>query len=116
MTELEMVVGSAIAILITAIVYHYTGWANIINCYKMWFTKEYWKNYNIIEALSWITKAVIIIPGLLFSIEIWWLYFFTLVTSVTLIWASNQKLLPTLVGFNSLWVWLSCSVLTRSLM
>lgn len=116
MTGFEMVAGTIIAIAIIALVYHYTGWTNIINCYKMWFTKEYWKSYNIIEALSWITKAIIIIPGLIFGIEIWWLYFFTLITSVTLIWASNQKLLPTLVGFNSLWVWLSCVVLTRSLL
>lgn len=116
MIESRIVAGtlSAIAILLT--VYYYTGWKNIVDCYKMWFEKEYWKQYNIVEALSWVTKLFIIIPGLLFGIEIWWLYFFTLITSVTLIWASNQKLLPTLVGFNSIWVWMSCIMLAGSLL
>ena len=79
----------------------------------MWFTKQYWTNYNIIEALSWFTKTIIIIPGLVFGIQIWWFYFFTLITSLTLIWASNKKLLPTLVGFNTIWVWLSCTVILK---
>ena len=98
-----------------AFVYHHTGWRNIANCYKMWFTKEYWTNYNTVEALSWLAKAVIIIPGLVFGIQLWWLYFLTLFTSLTLIWASNKKLLPTLVGFNTIWVWLSCTVIMQHL-
>ena len=79
----------------------------------MWFTKSYWTNYNVIEALSWLTKAVIIVPGLIFGMQVWWLYLFALATSMTLIWASNKKLLPTLVGFNSLWIWISCMVLVQ---
>lgn len=98
-----------------AVVYTYIGWNKIKHCYAMWFEKSYWTDFNIIEALSWITKAIIIIPGLIFGIEVWWLYFFTLITSITLIWASNKKLLPTLVGFNTIWIWLSCMVLARSL-
>lgn len=82
----------------------------------MWLNKEYWTNYNTVEFLSWAAKATIIIPGLIFHIQIWWLYFFTLFTSLTLIWASNKKLLPTLVGFNTLWVWISCMVLTQHLL
>jgi len=113
---MEMMVSTILAAIITALVYQFTGWQKIIDCYKLWFTSEYWKTYNIIEALSWITKAIIIVPGLIFGIEVWWLYFFTLITSVTLIWASNQKLLPTLVGFNTLWVWLSCVILVRNLL
>lgn len=97
-------------------VYKHTGFVNIKNCYGMWFTRSYWTNYNIIEALSWLAKAIIIIPGLLFNIQIWWLYFFTLGTSLTLIWASNKKLLPTLVGFNTLWTWLSCVVILQHLL
>jgi hypothetical protein len=31
---------------------------------------------------------------------------------LTLIWASEKKLLPTLVGFNTIWVWISCMVST----
>jgi hypothetical protein len=52
---------------------------------------------------------------LIFGISIWWLYFFTLATSLTLIWASEKKLLPTLVGFNTIWAWISCMVLAQHL-
>ena len=102
-------------IALTSVVYTFTGWSNVVNCYKMWFTKSYWTNYNIIEAASWLAKAAIIVPGLIFGIQIWQLYFVALVTSMTLIWASNKKLLPTLVGFNTLWIWLSCMVLAQNL-
>ena len=96
-----------------AVVYTHTGWRNIAECYKMWFTREYWKPYNTVEAASWLAKAVIIVPGLVFNIQIWWLYYFTLITSLTLIWASNKKLLPTLVGFNTMWAWLSLAVICQ---
>ncbi len=102
------------AVLIS-IVYTHTKWSEIIRVYKMWFTREYWTDYNIIEALSWLTKALIIVPGLIFGIQVWWFYFLTLTTSLTLIWASNKKLLPTLVAFNTLWVWISCMVLAQYL-
>jgi hypothetical protein len=97
------------------LVYGFTGWKKVLDCYKMWFTKEYWTNYNVIEAASWLAKATIIVPGLVFGIQIWQLYFIALATSMTLIWASNQKLLPTLVGFNTLWIWLSMMVLAQHL-
>lgn len=109
-------IATIVWMILTSIVYTQTGWGKIRDCYKLWFTKSYWTNYNIVEALSWTAKAVIIIPGLIFNINIWWLYFFTLGTSLTLIWASNKKLLPTLVGFNTMWVWLSCMVLAKSLL
>lgn len=101
-------------ITITIIIYTITGWRNIKDCYAMWFTKKYWTSYNSIEAASWIAKATIIIPGLIFKIQIWQLYFIALITSVTLIWASNKKLLPTLVGFNTLWIWLSMMVIAQN--
>ncbi len=97
------------------VVYKHVGFKAIKDCYGMWFTRKYWTNYNIVEALSWGTKAIIIVPGLIFGIQIWWLYFLTLVTSLTLIWASNKKLLPTLVAFNTLWTWISVMVLVKSL-
>ena len=102
-------------IALTSVVYTFTGWRNVVSCYRMWFTKSYWTNYNIIEAVSWLAKAAIIVPGLIFGIQIWQLYFVALATSMTLIWASNKKLLPTLVGFNTLWMWLSCMVLAQNL-
>jgi len=79
----------------------------------MWLDRKYWTNYNIIEAVSWIAKAIIIVPGLIFGINIWQLYFIALITSAMLIWASNKKLLPTLVGFNTLWIWLSMMVIAQ---
>jgi hypothetical protein len=101
--------------ILVGITYSHTKWYNIINCYKMWFKKEYWTNYNTVEFASWLAKAVIIVPGLIFGISVWWLYFFTLGTSLTLVWASEKKLLPTLVGFNTIWVWISCMVLAQHL-
>lgn len=108
-------IATIITIVLITIVYKHCGFKEIKACYALWFTREYWKPYNIVEALSWLTKAVIIVPGLLFNIQIWWLYCLTLFTSLTLIWASNKKLLPTLVGFNTLWTWLSLVVIVRNI-
>ncbi len=115
MTDIQIISACLAFLALCGIVYHHTGWKNIKDCYGMWFTKEYWTNYNTVEFLSWAAKAVIIIPGLIFGIQIWWLYFLTLFTSLTLIWASNKKLLPTLVGFNTIWAWISCMVLAKNL-
>ena len=116
MTLAQLIFAHVAAFCLIYIVYRHTGFDNIRQCYNMWFTRAYWTNYNIVEALSWVTKAIIIVPGLIFGISVWWLFFLTLFTSLTLIWASNKKLLPTLVGFNTLWVWLSCMVLAQHLL
>ena len=115
MNSVQILSACLATLVLCSVVYHHTGWSHIKDCYAMWFTKAYWTNYNIVEAASWLAKAIIIIPGLIFGIQLWWLYFFTLCTSLTLIWASNKKLLPTLVGFNTMWVWLSCMVLSQHL-
>jgi hypothetical protein len=115
MTLTQIVAANLAALCLLYIVYHHTGWQNIRSCYSMWFTREYWTNYNTVEFLSWAAKAVIIVPGLIFGISIWWLFFLTLFTSLALIWASNKKLLPTLVGFNTIWAWISCMVLAQHL-
>jgi len=112
----NIIVATVLWIVLVAIVYAHSGWAKIIDCYRMWFSKEYWTNYNTVEAVSWLAKAVIIVPGLIFGIQLWWLYILTLVTSMALIWASNKKLLPTLVGFNTLWIWISCVVIVNHLL
>jgi hypothetical protein len=115
MTSTQILSACLAFLVLVSITYNHTGWNNIKKCYGMWFTKEYWTNYNTVEFLSWAAKAIIIIPGLIFGISIWWLFFLTLFTSLTLIWASNKKLLPTLVGFNTIWVWISCMVLAQHL-
>jgi hypothetical protein len=115
MSSTQIIVANAVSLIVLLAVYHRVGLKNIKDCYARWFTREYWTDYNIVEALSWGAKAIIIVPGLIFGIQIWWLYFLTLFTSLTLIWASNKKLLPTLVGFNTIWVWISVMVLAQNL-
>ena len=114
MTQEQIIFAILSWLALTSFIYTVTGWRNVLNCYKMWFTREDWTNYNIIEAASWIAKAIIIIPALIFGINIWQLYFIALITSLSLIWASNKKLLPTLVGFNTLWIWLSMMVIAQN--
>ena len=115
MTQEQIISATIVWTVLTVIVYAHSGWQKIKECYSMWFTQSYWVNYNTVEFFSWLAKAIIIVPGLIFGIQIWWLYFFTLATSLTLIWASNKKLLPTLVGFNTLWAWISCMVIAQHL-
>lgn len=112
-TMFDFAIGTFTALVIIGAMYQHSGWGKIRSCYAMWFKKAYWTNYNFIEAASWATKAIIIVPGLIFGVQVWWFYVFTLITSATLIWASNKKLLPTLVAFNSLWIWISCMVLVQ---
>jgi len=115
MTLDQLIFANLSFLIFIILVYSHSRWNKIKECYGMWFTKEYWTDYNIVEAASWLTKAIIIVPGLIFGISVWWLFFLTLLTSLSLIWASNKKLLPTLVGFNTLWVWISCMVLAQHL-
>ena len=81
----------------------------------MWFRDGYWVNYNVVEALAWLAKATVILPGLIFQKEIWELHIVTLLTSVLLIGVSERKLLPTMVAFNTLWIELSSFVIVRNL-
>ena len=115
MTINQILLASLVWAILVIIVYKKTTYKKIIECYSMWFNKSYWSDYNIVEFFSWFAKAIIIVPGLIFGIQIWQLYFLTLFTSLALIWASNKKLLPTLVGFNTLWAWISCMILAQHL-
>ena len=116
MNMTEIIAANVAFVVLILIVYRHSTFTAIKNCYGMWFKREYWTDYNTVEFLSWAAKAVIIIPGLIFGISLWWLYFLTLGTSLALIWASNKKLLPTLVGFNTIWTWISCMVLAKHLL
>ena len=75
--------------------------------------KSYWNLPNTVEFFAFITKAIIIIPGLLFNISIWWLYIIALVTSLSLIWSSTVKTLPTLIWFNLIWSVLAITFLLK---
>ena len=115
MSEIQILFATVVWAVLILIMYKHITFDKIKECYGMWFTKEYWTDYNTVEFLSWGAKAIIIVPGLIFGISIWWLYFLTLATSLTLIWASRKKALPTLVCFNTLWAWISCMVLAQHL-
>jgi hypothetical protein len=81
----------------------------------MFKAKSYWTDYNTIEFCAWMTKAIIIVPGLIFGIELWYMHFLTLLTSSLLIWASMKKSLPTLILFNTIWICISLTILIRHL-
>lgn len=76
--------------------------------------REYWNLPNSVEFFAFITKAVIIIPGLLFGVQIWWLYIIALVTSLSLIWSSTVKTLPTIIWFNIIWSFLATAAIIKN--
>jgi len=75
--------------------------------------KQYWNRPNTVEFFAFMTKAAIIIPGLLFETQFWWLYIFALVTSLALIWSSTVKTLPTIIWFNIIWSGLATTALVK---
>lgn len=77
--------------------------------------KKYWNKANTVEFFAFVVKALIIIPGLLFDTQWWWLYLFALVTSALLVWSSTVKTIPTLIWFNILWIILSILALIKNL-
>ena len=112
---METYIAAALFLVITTLVYARVGFVNIANSYRMWFEEGYWVNYNIVEALAWLAKAAVILPGLIWQKEIWELHIVTLLTSALLIWVSERKLLSTMVAFNTLWIGLSSVVIVRNL-
>ena len=98
-----------------SILYGAIGYKRVIDIIKMFFDKSYWVNYNTIEFISWMAKAIIIVPGLVFGIELWYFHFLTLATSSALIWASMKKKLPTLITFNTIWICISLTIILRNL-
>ena len=76
----------------------------IIDALKTMSSKGYWSRVNAVEAWGFATKIGIIFPGLLFGYQWWWLYIFAIMSSLSLIWTSTEKTLPTIIIFNVLWV------------
>lgn len=87
-----------------------TQWIDIL---KTMFYKKYWNKVNIIEFCAFIIKIIIIIPGLLFEKQWWWLYIFALISSLALIWSSTVKTLPTIIWFNVLWTILASAAILK---
>jgi hypothetical protein len=106
----------AVFIAYTSALFILIGVEKIVDKLVMYFDKSYWTDYNTIEFCAWMAKALIIVPGLIFGVEIWWLHFLTLATSSALIWASMRKSLPTLIVFNTIWICISLTIITRHLL
>jgi hypothetical protein len=68
------------------------------------YSKNYWNKANTVEFIAFMTKLIIIFPGLLFGIQFWWLYIFALISSIMLVWSSTVKTLPTIILFNLAWI------------
>jgi hypothetical protein len=75
--------------------------------------RKYWNKPNTVEFFAFVAKGTIIIPGLLFGIQIWWLYIFAVVSSLMLIWSSTVKTIPTLIWFNILWTALGITAIIK---
>jgi hypothetical protein len=102
-------------ILFITILFYTIGYKKIWDRILLFTNKEYWTDYNIIEFAAWMAKAIIIIPGLIFGIELWYFHFLTLATSSLLIWASMRKSLPTLIIFNTIWIIISLTIIVRNI-
>ena len=98
-----------------AALYWIVGFGKIWKRILMFKDGKYWTDYNVIEFAAWMAKAIIIVPGLIFGIELWYMHFLTLLTSSLLIWASMRKDLPTLIVFNTIWIVISLTIITRNL-
>lgn len=81
-----------------------TQWIEALKTMKH---KAYWDKPNTVEFFAFMTKIAIIFPGLLLGKQFWWLYIFALLSSLSLIWSSTVKTLPTIIWFNVLWCMLA---------
>jgi hypothetical protein len=75
--------------------------------------KKYWNKPNTVEFFAFVVKAMIIFPGLLFGIQVWWFYIFAAVSSMGLIWSSTKKTIPTLIWFNIVWTILAITAILK---
>jgi hypothetical protein len=75
--------------------------------------RSYWTKANTVEFFAFMTKLLIIFPGLLFGKQWWWLYIFALVSSISLVWSSTIKTLPTIILFNIGWSMLAFTAILK---
>jgi hypothetical protein len=80
---------------------------------KTMFHKQYWNKANTIEFFAFMVKLMIIFPGLIFGKQFWWLYIFALLSSLSLIWSSTVKTLPTIIWFNIGWSILAIAAILK---
>jgi hypothetical protein len=87
------------------------AWAQTLKTMRV---RSYWNKANSIEFVAFMTKLIIIFPGLLFGYQWWWLYIFALVSSISLIWTSTVKTLPTVILFNLGWIVLASTAIVKN--
>lgn len=75
--------------------------------------REYWNKPNTVEFFAFMVKIIIIIPGLVFDVQWWWLYVFALITSSALVWTSTVKTLPTIIILNIAWIFISIASILK---
>lgn len=85
----------------------------IVEVSKRWGSRDHWNKVNAIEAWAFGTKLAIIIPGLLFERQWWWLYIFALLSSMALVLTSTVKTLPTIIWFNIVWTLLAITAIAK---
>lgn len=76
-------------------------------------SRSYWNRPNFVEAIGFAVKIAIIFPGLLLGKQWWWLYVFAIISSISLIWSSTRKTLPTIIIFNVIWVILASLAIVK---
>jgi hypothetical protein len=74
---------------------------------------KYWNKPNTVEFFAFMMKLAIIFPGLIFGKQWWWLYIFALISSLSLVWSSTKKTLPTIILFNIGWSILAITAITK---
>lgn len=90
---------------------HSIAWVQTLKTMR---ARSYWNRANSIEFAAFMTKLIIIFPGLLFGYQWWWLYIFALASSVSLIWTSTVKTLPTVILFNLGWIVLASTAIVKN--
>jgi hypothetical protein len=80
---------------------------------RRWGNRDYWTKVNAIEAWAFMTKISIIVPGLIFGKQWWWMYLFALASSIALIITSTIKTLPTIIWFNICWCVLATTAILK---
>ena len=88
-------------------------YSKVCDAVKTMSKKEYWNRPNSVEAWGFVTKLVIIVPGLLLGKQWWWLYIFAIISSVALVWSSTKKTLPTIILFNVAWIILATASIVK---
>ena len=85
-------------------------WVKALKAMK---TGSYWNKPNTIEFFAFMMKLFIIFPGLIFGKQWWWLYIFALISSLSLIWTSTIKTLPSVILFNLGWSILAITAILK---